>query len=396
MNFPLDDSTQTNTVLLTTGTSSTYVDSNDLSTKQNVLDASTNLLGIGTSIRDLNYNNITINKPTKFQSDWNSTIINKPTNFQSDWNSTIINKPDLTVYAIKSNVDTSLNTINSTLSNKQNTLTFTTPLIKDVSNNVTINLSSYLLSSTASSTYATISTLNTKQNTISVSTPLIKDVSNNITIGLSGYLLSSTANSTYATISNLNTIQNTISVSTPLIKDVSNNITIDLSNCALKTNVDISLSLINTNIATKQNYFTCITPLIKNDVSNNITIDLSAYDTIALRNTALGSYLLSSTASSTYATISNLNTKENALTFSTPLTRAVNNITIDLSAYPLKTYVDGSLNTINTSFPTFMTIGAILPQVPDSFKNPGITVQTCPCPASFWAATTRAPSFAWF
>ena len=93
MNFPLDDSTQTNTVLLTTGTSSTYVDSNDLSTKQNVLDASTNLLGIGTSIRDLNYNNITINKPTNFQSDWNSTIINKPTNFQSDWNSTIINKP---------------------------------------------------------------------------------------------------------------------------------------------------------------------------------------------------------------------------------------------------------------------------------------------------------------
>ena len=62
MNFPLDDSTQTNTALLTTGTSSTYVDSNDLSTKQNVLDASTNLLGIGTSIRDLNYNNITINK----------------------------------------------------------------------------------------------------------------------------------------------------------------------------------------------------------------------------------------------------------------------------------------------------------------------------------------------
>ena len=82
MNFPLDNSTQTNTALATTGTSYTYVNSNDLSTKQNVLDASTNLLGIGTSISALNYNNITLNKPTNFQSDWTSTIINKPTNFQ--------------------------------------------------------------------------------------------------------------------------------------------------------------------------------------------------------------------------------------------------------------------------------------------------------------------------
>ena len=43
MNFPADNSTQTNTALATTGTSATYADSNDLSTKQNVLTASTNL-----------------------------------------------------------------------------------------------------------------------------------------------------------------------------------------------------------------------------------------------------------------------------------------------------------------------------------------------------------------
>ena len=54
MNFPLDSSTQTNTALATTGISSTYVNTNDLSTKQNVLDASTNLLGIGTNISALN------------------------------------------------------------------------------------------------------------------------------------------------------------------------------------------------------------------------------------------------------------------------------------------------------------------------------------------------------
>ena len=139
MNFPLDSSTQTNTALTTTGTSYTYVNTNDLSTKQNVLDASTNLLGIGTNISALNYLNISVNKPTNFQSDWNSTIINKPTNFQSDWNSTIINRPDLTLYAIKNNVDSSLNSLNT---NKQNIFTCITPLIKnDISNNISIDLS---------------------------------------------------------------------------------------------------------------------------------------------------------------------------------------------------------------------------------------------------------------
>ena len=110
MNFDFDNSTQTNTALTTTGTSYTYVNSNDLSTKQNLLDASTNLLGIGTSISALNYNNITLNKPTNFQSDWNSTIINKLTYFQSDWSTTITNKPDLNFYPLKTYVDGSLNT----------------------------------------------------------------------------------------------------------------------------------------------------------------------------------------------------------------------------------------------------------------------------------------------
>ena len=67
MNFPADNSTQTNTALATTGTSFTYADSNDLSTKQNVLTASTNLLGIGTSISALNYSSITVNRPTNFK-----------------------------------------------------------------------------------------------------------------------------------------------------------------------------------------------------------------------------------------------------------------------------------------------------------------------------------------
>ena len=54
------------------------------------------------------------------------------------------------------------------------------------------------------------------------------------------------------------------------------------------------------------------------NTSNTITIDLSAYETISLRNNALSNYLLSSTVLSTYATIANLNTKQNTLTFSSP------------------------------------------------------------------------------
>ena len=105
-----------------------------------------------------------------------------------DYNNILTNKPDLTIYAVKTNVDSSLNTINNTLSNKQNIITVSTPLNKDVSNNITIDLSGYLLSSTASSTYATITNLNTKQNIFSCISPLIKnDISNNISIDLSSH-----------------------------------------------------------------------------------------------------------------------------------------------------------------------------------------------------------------
>jgi hypothetical protein len=76
MNFPFDNSTQTNAALSTTGTSYTYVDSNDLSSKQDLLNTNTNLVGIGTMISALNYSNITLNKLSNFQSDWKSTIIN--------------------------------------------------------------------------------------------------------------------------------------------------------------------------------------------------------------------------------------------------------------------------------------------------------------------------------
>ena len=106
-----------------------------------------------------------------------STILNKPTNFQSDWNSTIINKPDLTVYAIKTNVDSSLNSLNT---NKQNVFTCISPLIKnDISNNIRIDLSAYPLKSNVDSS---LNSLNTnKQNNLTFTSPLT-NTSNTISL----------------------------------------------------------------------------------------------------------------------------------------------------------------------------------------------------------------------
>ena len=60
--------------------------------------------------------------------------------FNLDYNKILYNKPNLNLYALKSYVDGSLNIINSSLFNN---LTVSAPLNKDVSNNITINLSSY-------------------------------------------------------------------------------------------------------------------------------------------------------------------------------------------------------------------------------------------------------------
>ena len=66
---------------------------------------------------------------------------------------------DLSTYAIKNNVDSSLNSLNT---NKQNVFTCITPLIKnDISNNIRIDLSAYPLKSNVDSS------LNTINNTLS-------------------------------------------------------------------------------------------------------------------------------------------------------------------------------------------------------------------------------------
>ena len=62
-----------------------------INTKQDTLTAATNLLGVGTSITAIDYNKVSVNKPTNFQADWNSTIINKPTIYTQSQIDTFLN-----------------------------------------------------------------------------------------------------------------------------------------------------------------------------------------------------------------------------------------------------------------------------------------------------------------
>ena len=134
LNFPVDTSVQLSyssfpfaTPSLDNYTTSNYVSNisnvliNNINTKQPILTAATTLLGVGSSISALDYNKITVNKPSFFPADWNSTVANKPTYFQTDWNTTITNKPstfpvDTIVYYNKTEVNNLLNAKQASIS----------------------------------------------------------------------------------------------------------------------------------------------------------------------------------------------------------------------------------------------------------------------------------------
>ena len=82
---------------------------------------------------------------------------------------------------------TALNNLSDIVNTKQDNLSFTSPLLKDASNNVTIDLSSYPLKINVDTSLNDLQT--TKQDNLLFISPLLKDVSNNITIDLSAYPL---------------------------------------------------------------------------------------------------------------------------------------------------------------------------------------------------------------
>jgi len=285
----------------TSNTLKTFIDN-----KQDTLTASTVLLGNGGSLTNINWNNITQNKPSSFQADWNSTVINKPSSFQADWNSTIINKPsvfppDTSVYT-KTSTDTLLNA-------KQPLLTSTTTL-SGIGSNLTLINYNNITNAPNLSGYATTSSLSSYQLLLT-STTTLSGIGSNLTL-INYNTLSNLPNlSGYATISSLSGYQLFLTASTTL------------------TGIGSNLTLINYNTLSNL-------PNLTQYITASTT-GLTNYSTTTATNsaisTALTPYLTSATAGTTYATISSLSTKENTLTFNAPLTRTTNTISLDLSSY---------------------------------------------------------------
>lgn len=89
----------------------------------------------------------------------------------------------------------------------------------------------------------------------------------------------------------------------------------------------LTLSLLNNKINTKENILTFNTPI--NRTGNTISIDLSAYSTTTQMNTALSS-------------------KESILTFNNPINRSGNTISIDLSSYSTTANTTATSNNLIT------------------------------------------------
>ena len=127
--YSVQASSNTYTLLSLFNNSNTYY-SNQLLLKQNILTASTSLLGDGSAITNLDYNKIALNKPSYFPADWNTTIANKPTIYTQT-------------------------EVNNLLSAKEQNLTFNAPLTR-TTNTIGINLNSYTpFSALLQSNYAT-------------------------------------------------------------------------------------------------------------------------------------------------------------------------------------------------------------------------------------------------
>ncbi len=229
------------------------------------LTASTALLGIGSAITEINYNNITTNKP------------------------------DLTIYALNSSLSSYL-TISSASSTYQPTLSFTTPMTK-TGNSVSIDLSTYATTASLNTTYLRL------DGSASMSSKLL-------------LLTGGNGNPSFAT-NNGGTGDRIVFAS-------------GVAGSVLPYSLGYSLNNLWISApsgATINNY---IDGSIKWSISSSGAI---LYGTLNATTLQEGGTNLDAK----YATITNLNLKENALTFSSPLTRTTNTIGINLSGYATTT-----------------------------------------------------------
>jgi len=284
--------------------------------KQDVLTASTTLLGNGGSITAINWNNITTNKPTNFQADWNTTIINKPTTFN----------PDLTNIYTKTQVDgitTLTNFYNKTetdnlLASKQAILTAGTTLLGNGGSITAINW-----------------------NNITTNKPTNFQADWNTTVinkpDLSAYLTTSTANSTYLRLDGSSSMTSKLLLLTGSQGNPSfatNNggggdrivFQSGVAGSILPYSLGYSLNNLWMSVPSGATINTYIDGTIRWSVGSTGAI---LYGNLNASNIQEGNTNLSSK----YASITALNDKENTLTFSAPLSRATNTISINLSAY---------------------------------------------------------------
>ena len=273
----------------TSNTLKTYIDN-----KQDILTASTVLLGNGGAITNINWNNITQNKPTSFASDW-STLGSKPSTFN----------PDLTNLYTKTQTDTFL-------TGKESVLSFTAPLAR-ATNTISIDLSAYdtiSLRNTALIPYINYTALNSC-NFITASVSTLTNYStttamnNAISTALTGYdtiVLRNTALQPYinytvlnscnfitASVSTLTNYSTTTSMNSAITNALTGYDTIALRNTALIPYINYtvlnSCNYITASVSTLTNYSTTTA------MNSAITTALTGYDTIALRNTALLPYI---------------------------------------------------------------------------------------------------------
>ena len=352
--------------------------SNNLKTfidnKQNTLTAATSLLGIGSSITQLNYNNITLNLPSTFPSDW-SIVANKPSTFPSDYN-TQANKPtyypcDLSSYYTKPSTDTLLNA-------KQPLIIATCNLVGNGSAITALNYNN-LTNAPNLSGFATISSLSSYQLLLT-STTTLSGIGSNLTLinynalsnlpnlsgyattgSLSGYQLLLTSTTTLSgigsnlTLINYNALSNLPNLSGYATTGSLSGYQLLLTATTTLLGVGSNLTLINynalSNLPNLAQYLTaCTTGLTNYTTTSSLTTILSNYSSTANTTTLISSALVPystttamnsaiSTALTPYLTTAIAGTtyqpKINTYTLSPSGTAIFNSgvLTFDLSAY---------------------------------------------------------------
>jgi len=326
----------------TSNTLKTFID-----TKQNTLTGSTTLLGVGSSITALNYNNITLNLPSTFPSDW-STLANKPSTFPSDYN-TQANKPtyypcDLSSYYTKTSTDTLLNA-------KQPLIIATCNLVGNGSAITAVNYNN-LTNAPNLSVYATISSLSSYQLLLT-STTTLSGIGSNLTL-INYNTLSNLPNlSGYATTGSLSSYQLLLTSTTTL------------------SGVGSNLTLINYNTLSN----------LPNLSGYATTSSLSGYQLLLTATTTLsgiGSNL----------TLINYNTLSNLPNLAQYLTASTTGLTNYTTTSALTTILSNYSSTANT---TTLISSALVPYSTTTAMNSAISTALTPYLTTATAGTTYQP-----